>query len=196
MIRAKRSQEGFTLVELMIVVALIGVLSAIAIPSFLSYQARSRRAESYSNLASMAVLQKSRAATQGDYFDSGNAYPDDLPYGGLGAGVMNWDSASQNAFSELGWEPDGDVRYSYQANALTDCTCTLCFTATAYGDVDSDGAVSAVMYVEPQRDAAGSVTGVCKSGLPGALSFGPPTRLDTGSAVFSEVAVQRSTDEY
>lgn len=196
MIRAKRSQAGFTLVELMIVVALIGVLSAIAIPSFLSYQARSRRAESYSNLASMAVLQKSRAATQGDFFDSGNAFPDDLPYGGLGAGVMNWDTASQNAYSELGWEPDGDVRYSYQANTSTDCTCALCFTLTAYGDVDSDGAVSAVMYVEPQRNSSGSVTGACNSGLPGALSFGPPTRLNSGASVYSEVAIQRSTDEY
>ena len=196
MTRVHRGREGFTLVELMIVVALIGVLSAIAIPSFLSYQARSRRAESYANLASMAVLQKSAAATTGAYVDSGNAFPDDAPYGGLGAGVMNWDAASQNAFSELGWEPDGDVRYSYQSNTTNGCTCTVCFTATAYGDVDADGQVSAVMYVEPQRDNDGAIVGSCKSGLPSPLDFGAPTRLETGANVYSEVAVQRSTDEY
>ena len=42
--RQKRS-AGFTMVELMIVVALIGVLPAVAIPSFLRYPARARRTE-------------------------------------------------------------------------------------------------------------------------------------------------------
>ena len=195
MMRTNR-RAGFTLVELMIVVALIGVLSAIAIPGFLSYQAKSRRAESFSNLASMSVLQKSLVATQGAYFDSGNAYPDDTPYGGLGSSKMNWDGASQAAFSELGWEPDGDVHYSYQSNSTNNCTCTVCFTSTAYGDVDADGKVSAVMYVEPQRDNNGAITGSCQSGLPSPLDFGPPTRLDTGANVYSEVAIQRTTDEY
>ena len=49
-----REKAGFTIVELMIVVALIGVLSAIAIPNFMSYQARTRRSEAYVNLASIA----------------------------------------------------------------------------------------------------------------------------------------------
>jgi prepilin-type N-terminal cleavage/methylation domain-containing protein len=196
MLNASPRRDGFTLVELMVVVALIGVLSAIAIPGFISYQARARRAESFSNLAALAVTQKSRVANEGSYFDSGNSYPDPVPYGGLGSKKMNWDVASQAAFGALGWAPEGDVHYTYHTNTTNGCTCTLCFTATAYGDVDGDGQVSAVMYVEPQRDNTDAIIGVCKSGLPAPFDFGPPTRVNGGGNVFNEVAIQRITDEF
>lgn len=191
-----QGREGFTLVELMIVVALIGVLAAIAVPSFLSYQARSRRAEAYANLSAVARSQKSFFATRGIFHDSGLPYPDDTPYGGLGSHKMTWDAASENAFADLGWAPEGDVYYSYHSNTTQNCSCSLCFTATAYGDVDADGDPSAVMYVEPAREPNGDIAGVCRSGMGGLFDFGPPTRLGTTSPVYNEIAIQRSLDEY
>lgn len=62
-----KNQEGFTLVELMVVVAIIGILSAVAIPNYQRYQARARQSEAKVGLASAYTALQSYAAEQGTY---------------------------------------------------------------------------------------------------------------------------------
>ena len=189
------SKAGFTLVELVIVVGIVGLLAAIAIPNFLSYQARSRRSEAYVNLAAIARIQSTFYAERGEFFEAGS-WPNFVAlYGGdLSARKMTWDAASEAAYAELGWTPEGQVYYVYDTNTgATACTCSTCFTATAAGDVDDDDLNSAVMYVHPEMNSTGVVLGECPSGL---FGFGTPIDPATGQPVYDRVAVQRSLDQY
>ncbi len=153
-IRNRRSR-GFTLVELMIVVAIIGVLASIAIPSFVNYQLTSKRAEAFANLSSLAKAQKS-------YFAEFNTFIDVLsePLGGLGVPpttVKRDKTPIDAAFAQVGWTPDGDVFFDYDTTTPdtgSGCVCDGCFTAAAYGDLDGDNNLSVVLYAHP--DSAGN----------------------------------------
>jgi len=67
MLKSIRKQEGFTLIELMIVVAIIGILAAIAIPNFIQYQLKSRQAEAKTNLQAIRTSMVSFQAERGCY---------------------------------------------------------------------------------------------------------------------------------
>ena len=56
----RASQLGFTLIELMIVVGIIGILSAIAIPNFIRFQAKSKQSEAKANLKVIFTAQRSQ----------------------------------------------------------------------------------------------------------------------------------------
>ncbi len=58
MFMKKRDEKGFTLIELMIVIAIIGILAAIAIPQFSAYRVRSYNSSAQSDLRNLATAQE------------------------------------------------------------------------------------------------------------------------------------------
>ncbi len=140
-----RGQRGFTLIELMIVVAIAGLLAAIAIPNFLRYQGKTRQAEAAINLSNVYGLEISYFAEVARYgsfseigFDlagSTNRYTYRSPGTGGAAGSSGTAGVDLiNAGIGLA-QPDNTVIAS---NAVV---TPASFTATATANLDNDGIV-------------------------------------------------------
>jgi type IV pilus assembly protein PilA len=192
--RKTNGQRGFTLIELMLVVGIIGAISAIAIPNFIAYQARSRRSEAFTNLAAMASSQKAFQAERNYVHDSMLDFPDVMNYGGAhGTHKMPWDGDAQAAFGELGWAPEGQVFYSYasytEGSGMGCGGCPLCFTGAAYGNVDGKGGgPQLILYVHPE--VVGGTLIACNDGI---YNEGPAADSD-GNPIYDSVAARSNSD--
>lgn len=129
------SQKGFSLIELMIVVAIIGILASIAIPNYQRFQAKARQSEARGHLSGIYTAEKAFMAEWTQY------------YADLG---------------EIGFAPDGQLRYNTGfignggiaspanytgsigggAAAVNISTATLCGTVFAPDCTDTSGALA------------------------------------------------------
>ncbi len=132
MIKRFNKNEGFTLIELMIVVAIIGILAAIAIPNFLTMQLRAKRSEVPLNLTGISTAEKAYFHEFGEYITA-----TELPSAPGKTKKQALNIPSSHGFDKLGWDADGGVYGAYQA--VADNSGDPTFNLTGRCDVDGDG---------------------------------------------------------
>ena len=124
----RKSNKGFTLIELMIVVAIIGILAAIAIPNFLRFQLKSKSSEGKVNIAAIRTAEESYLAEFGAYVASAVNPTAGVP----GSQKASFDTGG--GFDTLGWSPNGPVQATYQVEVLGGSTDFI-----VHGWIDADG---------------------------------------------------------
>jgi prepilin-type N-terminal cleavage/methylation domain-containing protein len=167
-----RASRGFTLIEAIVLIAILGILATIAVPNFIRLQTRTRTSEALTNLALLRDAQASAYAELGSFIRAGSA-----PAGVPGTRARPWAGANTLEFRELlGFVPEGDVYFQYGANGSSDA-----FTLTAMSDLDGSGARAQFGFVHPapgERIGIAHEFGSCKrSGVHDAKS-GLPIALD------------------
>ncbi len=145
----RRGLPGFTLIELMVVVSIVGILAAVAVPAFQSYIYRSRASEAPAFLGEIRQRQESYRAEFGQYcaVSGSNAdAPDFNPAAIPGSSPVGWQPTP--LWNQLGATPDGAVRFQYATPAgfPADAPAAYNFAPTdfwyiarAQGDLDDDG---------------------------------------------------------
>ncbi len=116
--------NGFTLIELMIVVAIIGLLAALAIPNFLKFQARSKQSEAKANLKSVFTAQKSYYGDKQMYLDLLN--------------VIGFEPEFNNRYTYYAGGSGTEIRATLGNPTLTPTASTSCSNLSGIGVVSAD----------------------------------------------------------
>ena len=169
----KLNNKGFSLVELMVVVAIIGILASVAVPSINKYMAKARQSEAKTNLGSLYTAEKAFAAEYTKF---------------------------HTKFLAIGFAPEGRMRYNVGFTAAGN-EAALVDGYTEPANVTASNAINSSLYCA--APGAAIVAPVTCGMLNGADSAAPPAPTTAGAltatafvATSSAVLVAGTKDEW
>jgi prepilin-type N-terminal cleavage/methylation domain-containing protein len=114
---------GFTLVELLLVIVILGILGSIAVPMFIGQRTRAMHSEAKANLEALRLLEEQYYAENGEYA------PDDKTTSGTIIGIANIQAYLP------GFKPgdDSNLNFDYKINYTVLSNSTTGFIANAVG---------------------------------------------------------------
>jgi prepilin-type N-terminal cleavage/methylation domain-containing protein len=129
--KGKRTDSGFTLVELLLVIVILGILGGIAVPMFLGQRTKAMQSEARANLESLRLLEEQFYAENGRYAPWPNkANPNSV-------GTVTYNESTTDVQNDMpGFRPGDalDLNFDYTVVSLVNGTE---FTATAVGKANS-----------------------------------------------------------
>ncbi len=152
--RSAMKKHAFTLIELMIVVAIIAFLAMVSVPTFTRFLAKAKRAEAYMNLNSIYAAEKAYWAEHGGYTD--------VLYGDNGAGWKpegyRGGGAGENFYYTYGFGGGSEGRNYFTGKLATSSghlshanSNSKGFVAVAAGDIMGNGKPDILMVDENNK---------------------------------------------
>ena len=128
-----RRDAGFTLVEIMIAVAIIAILVAIAFPAYRMFYMRAKTSEAVKNMSAIRALQLSHKGVYDTYLTLAS-HPVVVP-----SNFQAWGVPADPNWVEIGFVPDGRVRYQYRVEVGNSGDIRTSFKVIAQTDFDGKG---------------------------------------------------------
>ncbi|MBN2493558.1 MAG: prepilin-type N-terminal cleavage/methylation domain-containing protein [Deltaproteobacteria bacterium] len=128
----REPSRGFTLVELMVVVAIVGILAAVAIPSFLGYIKDARLSEAIENVQSIMVAEQAYYNNHHQYTTALGWCPPTLPASILAKTAYEtqlWPNCGAD-WNSFGWAPERPVAFRYRVFTSYDANGNPAFHPT------------------------------------------------------------------
>ncbi|MFA5983499.1 MAG: type IV pilin protein [Methylococcaceae bacterium] len=151
----KQTQQGFTLIELMIAVAIVGIISAIAYPGYQDSVRKSHRAQAEADLVSLANAMERHFTESNSYCDAGGAG------GANNCGVAGTnDTGSPTIFSATSPSSGGTAVYNLTITAVTANSFSVQAAPTGAQTKDKCGTLT-LTSVGVRGQAAGASSSEC-----------------------------------